>query len=141
MIITHKLFGLQKHDQYRYFLRTVDPAGKETEVSTIALVKNLVFKDEAQKFFPIFTQNNAIFRLGPKYDPEDEALEYRIYTWIPGGGGEKLLKSWRPEIDNEQVTVNLPDTCEWRIVCIETDANIPDRLESVLVDWSLFVKA
>jgi hypothetical protein len=131
--------GLKKHGRYRYFLRTVDEAGQETEVSTIALVKNLSFKDEAKKYFPIMTQHNATFRLGPKCDWEDEALEYRLYTRIPGGGGEKLLTFWTPDNDSQIVTTAFTRTCEWRLVCIEKDTTIPDRVESVLVNWSLYV--
>jgi hypothetical protein len=130
--------GLKKHGRYRYFLRTVDGAGQEKEVSVIALVKNLNFNDEAKKYFPIITQNNATFQLGPRCDFEDEALEYRLYTRIFGGVGEKLVNSWQPKIAGENVIVNFSRSCEWKLVCIEVDENIPDRFESVLVDWSMF---
>jgi hypothetical protein len=131
--------GLQKHGRYRYFLRFLDEAGQETEVSTIALVKNLSFKDEAQKYFPVVTQGIVTFTLGPKCDWEDEKLEYRLYTRIPGGGGDTLLNSWTPVNDSQTVTAFFSKTCEWRLVCIESDTTIPDRVESVLVNWSLFV--
>lgn len=68
-------------------------------------------------------------------------LEVRLYTRIPRGGGEKLLAAWCPQKDQETVTAAIPDTCEWQLVCIETDDTIPDRSESVLVDWCLFVKS
>jgi hypothetical protein len=132
---------LEKHKQYEYFLKAFDQADNTLEeVSVIGRVANLQYQDEMEKFWPVFSQNNAAFTLGLKVDPENEALEYRLYTRIPGGGGEKLLQSWRPSIDNERVMVSFTKICEWRLVCIEVDPAIVDRSESVLVDWSLFVK-
>jgi hypothetical protein len=131
--------GLVKHSRYRYYFRMNDKNGKLIEeVSTIALVKNIQFQDEARKYFPAYAQNNLTFTLGPAVDPENEVLEYRLYTRIPGGGGDKLVNSWRPKTAGEKVTVNFSESCEWKLVCIEVDANIPDRFESVLVDWSMF---
>jgi hypothetical protein len=131
--------GLVKHGRYRYYLLALDEEGKLIEeVSTIALVKNIQFEDDATKYFPVYGQNNLTFTLGPIVDPENEALEYRLYTRIPGGGGDQLVNFWRPKTTGEKVTVNLGKSCEWKLVCIEIDPNIPDRFESVLVDWSMF---
>jgi hypothetical protein len=96
-------------------------------------------KVNSQDFLPVVSQNNATFTLGPKVDPENETLEYRLYIRIPGGGGEKLFKTWLPSSDNERVIANFPETCEWKLVCIETNQSIPDRTEIVLVNWSLFL--
>ena len=132
--------NLVKHGRYRYYLYTVDTNGILSEaISISATVQNIQLKVNSQDFLPVVSQNNATFTLGPKEDPENETLEYRIYTRIPGGGGEKMFKTWLPSSDNERVIINFPETCEWKLVCIETDQSIPDRTEIVLVNWSLFV--
>jgi hypothetical protein len=137
---TYTDFGsLERHKRYKYFLRTMDETGATIEeVSTIGLVENIKYKGDVNQFDPVWVQNNATFTLGPKVDPENETLEYRLYTRVRGGGGEKLLESWQPAMDYERVTVSFPNTCEWQLVCIETDITIPDRGESVLVGWTLF---
>lgn len=131
--------GLVKHGRYQYFLRTIDQSGKDSENGTInALVKNIPFQDNTVIGAPIVTQNNAVFTLGPKVDLESDALEYRLYTRVPGGGGEKIYQSWSPQTDNQQVIVNFKDTCEFKLVCIESNPTIPDRSESVLLNWTMF---
>jgi hypothetical protein len=133
--------NLVKHGRYRYYLYTVDTNGiASAPISIPAIVQNIQFKANTQNFLPVFSQNNATFTLGPQLDPENEALEYRLYTRIVGGGGEKLFQTWIPAKDNDRVMVNFPETCEWKLVCIEADQSIPDRTEIVLVNWSLFIK-
>lgn len=131
--------GLVKHGRYRYYLTLLDETGQVIEeVPAIALVQNIQFQDAAPNYFPTYAQNNLTFTLGPTVDPENEALEYRLYTRIPGGGGVELVKVWQPQTPGEKVTVTLNESCEWQLVCREIDPNIPDRYESVLVHWSRY---
>jgi hypothetical protein len=134
--------NLVKHGRYRYFLYTVDTNGIASELISIpAIVQNIQIKANTQNFLPVFVQNNATFTLGPKLDPENETLEYRLYTRVVGGGGEKPFKTWITAKDNKCVIVNFPETCEWKLVCIEAAQSIPDRTEIVLVNWSLFISS
>jgi hypothetical protein len=133
------LAGLEKHGLYRYYISTLNAEGQTVETATAnGVVENIRYKGNMQQFTPVFTQNNATFTLGPRVDPENEALEYRLYTRLPGGGGEKRVNVWKPTNDKERVIVNFPESCDWKLTCIETDQTIPDRAEVVLVNWSLF---
>lgn len=128
--------GLIKHTKYQYFVYVQDESGQNSaERSANVTVENIspcLAKDLAA---PKIAGQAVTFTLGPKADCEGDTLEYWLYTRIPGGGCEIIIKRWKPTVDNQTETVSL-NQCEYKLSCIETDRKIGDRKEITLVGWS-----
>jgi alpha-tubulin suppressor-like RCC1 family protein len=145
---------LMSHGKYEYGYKTYNAFGIETtndikwadgQTSVIpgilapkVLIPNISPGLEVSGPAPIVVSLNLSFTLGSVKDLENDNLEYRLYTRIPGTTDRNLAESWNPSIDNQIVSKTFPDktTLEWAIFCIESDGSILDSNEVQVTAWN-----
>lgn len=132
--------NLVKHGQYRYSVYTENEYGVASEktVTPDIVIPNIEPNSSISGPRPIVVFTDVTFALGKMMDSEDDNLEYRLYTRVPGMETGTLVQSWIPTVDNQKVTVSFPDktTLEWKMCCIESNSDIPDRVEVSLAGWN-----
>lgn len=132
--------NLVKHGQYRYSVYTENEYGVASEktVTSDILIPNIKPDSSISGPRPIVVHTDVTFILGKMMDSEDDSLEYRLYTRVPGMDAGIMVQSWIPTVNNQKVTVSFPDktTLEWRMCCIESNPVVPDRAEVSLTGWN-----
>jgi alpha-tubulin suppressor-like RCC1 family protein len=127
---TYNSFGTESQIKWGDSNTSIDPADHAPKI----FVKNISPAETVTcSANGAATNSNINFTLGNVKDAEGDILQYKLFinngtipikTWIPSGNSE--IKA----INN--ISDNLPDGLyNWKITCIETDANIIDRTEVI----------
>jgi len=127
---------IKKHGQYQYRV-LANNQEVNSFMTTIANISPEFITNLS--YYPKVDGTTLKFKLETMKDAEGDALEYRLYTRILGGGAEKIIKYWKISTETDKVqTVTFPDMtiCEWKLTCVESDAKIKDRKEVTVINWT-----